>query len=150
MLLSVSDEQGYIRHVLADVLRDRSGLELALLFGSAANGRLHPGSDVDIGILPADSAMSLSEELALQAELEEAVGRSADLVRLDHADPLLRWRAARDGICLYARSAVAEARFRAEAAIAHDELAPLIDDAAHRYRRRVLATGTTTPEPEGS
>ena len=59
---------------------------------------MRPDSDVDVGIVPNEDGPSLAEELALQAELSRACGREVDLVRLDHADLLLRWEVARDGV----------------------------------------------------
>jgi predicted nucleotidyltransferase len=78
------------------VLQGRA-VRLAVLFGSAARGAMRDDSDVDVGILPVDASMSLETELALQASLERALGRCVDLVRLDRADILTRWRVAREG-----------------------------------------------------
>ena len=113
-------------------------LRLAVLFGSAARGRLRPDSDLDIGFLPTRD-LPLADELALQASLERATGRTVDLVDLDRADVLLRFEIARYGRVLVSEPASEATRFVAVAGIEHAELAPLIADAAERYRRR-LAT----------
>lgn len=115
-------------------------LRLAILFGSAARGRLRADSDLDIAFLPTRD-LALAEELALQAALERATGRTVDLVNLDRADPLLRFEIARHGRVLISEPASESTRFIAAAGIEHADLAPLIADAAERYRRR-LAAGT--------
>jgi predicted nucleotidyltransferase len=73
------------------------GVRLLVLHGSRANGRHHPGSDWDFGVLT-DGATDLA---ALTAALTELLGTDAvDLVDLARASALLRYRAARDGIAL--------------------------------------------------
>jgi predicted nucleotidyltransferase len=109
-------------------------LRLALLFGSTARGTERPDSDLDIAILPEDLAIPLSAELALQARLESASGRPVDLVRIDRASPMLAWRIARDAIVLFSEPPAEATRFRARAAIEHDEHADLRSEAARRYR----------------
>jgi predicted nucleotidyltransferase len=116
----------------------RSWLQAALLFGSAARGSMRPHSDVDVGVVPVGSGPPLANELALQVELSLASGREVDLVRLDQAGSLVRWEVARDGVTLYSAPAGAAARFRAEAALEHAELAPLIEQGAEVWRNAVL------------
>jgi predicted nucleotidyltransferase len=117
-----------------------SEVDVAILFGSAARGRLlHAESDVDIGIVPVSPAMTLHQELELQAELQRVCGRQVDLVRLDGSDTLLRWEVARSGRVLLERSSGAAARFRAQAALEHADIGPLIEAGAERWRHAVLA-----------
>ena len=72
------------------------GLELLLLHGSRSRGEAHPGSDWDLGYLgDVDSA-------GLLDAITSALGTDAvDLVDLARTTALLRFEAARDGICLY-------------------------------------------------
>lgn len=129
---------------LRSVLAGGPPLRLALLFGSAATGRMHALSDVDLAILPADPAASLMDELALQARLERACGRKVDLVRLDHASTLLRWQVARDGRVLHAEPASEAARFRARAASEYGDFYPALVRASHLFAQR-LAERTKLP-----
>jgi len=121
------------------VLRSHA-LRLGVLFGSAARDALRADSDIDIGIVPRDPAMTLSEELGIQASLESAVGRSVDLVRLDRASILLCWRVAKEGVPLFAAAPHEWPRFVARAGLDHAEFAPLYVRAAESFRRR-LASG---------
>jgi predicted nucleotidyltransferase len=123
---------------LAPALRGR-GLRLAVLFGSGARDALRADSDVDVGIVPLDATMTLTEELALQAALERAAGRCVDLVRLDRASTLLRWRAAREGLPLHSLEPRDWPRFVAQAGIEHGDFAPLYARAAERLRRRIAS-----------
>jgi uncharacterized protein len=74
-------------------------VHLAVLFGSAAGGRLRADSDLDIGVLgPAPRDLP-----ALQLRLERMAGRRVDVVPLDTAPPLLRFEVAREGRLLVER-----------------------------------------------
>ena len=113
-------------------------LRFAMLFGSAAAGRMHPESDLDVGIVPVDPDLPLRAELELQASLERASGRPVDLIRLDRASTLLRWEAARQGVSLVARSPDELTRFVARAALDHADLAWTLSHAEKLFRSRLL------------
>jgi predicted nucleotidyltransferase len=74
---------------LQQVLSRVEGLELAIVFGSAASGQLRFDSDLDIAV-KLRHAMSVSEKIALIEALAEQTGRPIDLVDLyDPPEPLL-------------------------------------------------------------
>jgi uncharacterized protein len=101
-------------------------VELAILFGSAAAGKLRHDSDVDIGILPSPGRpFDFNRELELAAEVERALGREVDLVRLDHASSLLRFEASQ-GRCLLEARQGAFADFVARALFEHEDLRPIL------------------------
>ena len=137
----VNDEHSHaaIQAKIREILQHGPSLRLAILFGSRARGNARPDSDVDIGILPSDPALSLTQELALAGELERAVGAPVDLVRLDQASPTLRWRVARDGVVLHAEPATEAPRFLARVGIEHDAVRELESEAMRRYRARLAA-----------
>ena len=82
---------------LRDALRDTPGLVSAYLFGSAATGREHLESDVDVALL-LDRAVyptpAARFELRLRqfATLRRTTGRDIDLVILNDAPPQLARR----------------------------------------------------------
>jgi uncharacterized protein len=121
------------------VLLDGPPLQLALLFGSRARGAARPGSDIDVAILPVDTALSMRDENLLVTNLERATGAPIDLVRLDHATLALRWRIARDGVVLVSNPPHLAPRFLARAGIEHDEVRELEIEAMRRYRARLAA-----------
>jgi predicted nucleotidyltransferase len=126
------------------VLDRGPALRLAMLFGSAARGRLSPGSDLDLAILPRDPLLPLAAELDLQARLERVCCRQVDLVRLDHASTLLRWQVARDGKVLLADPPHERCRFLARAAGEHADFAPAVAVVARKFRRHLMQKGATS------
>jgi uncharacterized protein len=142
--MEVSELMGRLQRVLG------SGppLRLALLFGSAARGALRPDSDVDVAVLPADPDLTLADELALQARLSKAAQREVDLVRLDRASSLLRWRIAREGLTLVADPPREVPRFQAAAAIEHADMLPQLQHAQELVRRRLAEGKVPTPGAE--
>ncbi len=114
-----------------------AGVEVAILFGSAAHGQLRPDSDIDIGIIGSlGQDMDLEMELALGADLERAFGREVDLVRLDTASTLLRFEASR-GRCLHEARAGAFADFVARALLEYEDLRPILRRCAEGMFRRL-------------
>jgi predicted nucleotidyltransferase len=97
--MSVHLSKDEIKKRLAPLHADKA-LELVVLFGSAAEGRLHKGSDIDIGFLfdrPADL-------VELTNRVTTTIGKdNVDVVDLRRASPLLRYAAAQKGIALYER-----------------------------------------------
>jgi predicted nucleotidyltransferase len=81
-----------------DVASRTSGLSLLALFGSRARADAHAHSDWDFGYL-ADDTLDVAALLA--APVETVGSDRVDLVDLDRASGLLRYRAARDGVALF-------------------------------------------------
>jgi predicted nucleotidyltransferase len=131
------DDAGLVAEI-SRVIEAGPPLKLALLFGSAAQGRLRGDSDLDLAVLPADPSLPLRAELDLQADLTRATGRDVDLVRLDRAPTLLRWEIARTGRVLVSNPPAERIRFLSAAASEHADFAPDAERAARLYRRRLL------------
>jgi predicted nucleotidyltransferase len=106
----------------------RPGLGALLLFGSRATGEVHEGSDWDFAVLRDPGAPGEALDLeALRADLVEAVASErVDIVDLERATALLRFRAARDGIVLGARDPDAVPRFQIEAASFWCDVEPVL------------------------
>src|SRR5579863_8775454 len=73
-------EDTELRERLAAAVTRGPRLRLAVLFGSRATGKARPGSDVDVGIVPVNAGLPLSEELALASALSGAATAEVDLV----------------------------------------------------------------------
>ncbi len=83
-------------------------LELVVLFGSLAVGRLHKESDIDVGFLFDRSA----DVMDLVNRVTRMLGSdNVDVVDLRRASPLLRYAAAQKGIALYEREPGSFIRF---------------------------------------
>jgi len=128
-------------------------LRLAVLFGSQATGRAAAGSDVDIGIVPDDRGLTLGEELAFASALSAVTGTEVDLVRLDHADPLLGREVAQSGVCVFEAEPGAFAAWRATAMsywVDFDEMvAPHRERMLQRLARRAASGDGGSPRGGG-
>ena len=71
------DLNNRIRRVLAQ----HDGIRLAILFGSLANGRATPQSDLDLAVLTG-APLSAETKMALIGDLSQAIGRPVDLIDL--------------------------------------------------------------------
>ena len=66
---------------LRSYLEDDSRIKVALLFGSFAQGREGPGSDIDLGIA-FETKLSLDQRIELALRLSQLCGREVDIVDL--------------------------------------------------------------------
>lgn len=62
-------------------LANEPGIKVALVYGSAAAGKMRPGSDVDVAVL-FDRPLDMEARLALWGKLTDALHREVDLVDL--------------------------------------------------------------------
>jgi len=81
--------------VVKSVLERFDWIEIAVVFGSSLRRRVV--RDVDIGIV-ARKPIGLEELNEVASELEKALRVSVDVVPLDEAPPLLRFKALSEGI----------------------------------------------------
>ena len=109
-------------------------MRLAFLFGSAATRGPNAARDVDVAVAFAQP-LSLLQQGALCAQLEQIVGREIDLVDLDSASTLLRWEVVRSGIVLAARDRRDLVDFRARVPLEYFDLQPYLEREAAGLRR---------------
>lgn len=125
-----------------EALRNGPPLRLAVLFGSWARGTSGANSDVDVGIVPIDPALTLREEVGLQHRLETVCSRPVDVVRLDCASSVLLGEVARDGKLLFEAHDGDFAGFRVRALGEWLEFAPAYRQVAERFRQRLIEIGS--------
>jgi len=102
-----------VSDTLRDALRAVPGLVSAYLFGSAATGREHRESDVDVAVLadrttyptPADR---FELRLTASSTLRQATGREVDLVVLNDTPPQFARRIMTEGQRLLSNDALQE------------------------------------------
>lgn len=117
---------------LSAIAAATSGLHLLLLFGSRARGDASTRSDWDFGYL-ASAELDLP---ALLASIVTALDTDrVDLVDLERASGLLRFRAAREGDVIFEASGGLADRFRLDAATFWCDADPVL----RREYERLLA-----------
>jgi hypothetical protein len=120
------------------ILQGEPAVAVAYLFGSVAEGRAGPLSDVDIGVLFRESA-DREVEGRLLDRLVEALGtENVDLVPLARAPLPLRFRAVRDGRVLLSRDALMRERFEVASVMRYLDFKPLRDRAHLATRNAIL------------
>jgi predicted nucleotidyltransferase len=89
-----------MRDRLAPLSADH-GLQLVVLFGSAASGKMHKGSDVDLAFLfdVSPDILELTNRVIRRLRID-----NVDVVDLRRASPLLRMSVVKSGHLLYERS----------------------------------------------
>ncbi len=126
-LSPVPDE---LTSLLREYLAGQPDVMAAYVFGSVAQGRARPGSDVDIAILLADD---LDEEarfdrrLRIGWEVESLIGRPTDLVVLNDAPPLLQHQVLKHGRLIFERDRAARVEFEVRAGKIYADLKPMYD-----------------------
>ena len=114
-----------------------AGVDLLVVFGSAARGADRPRSDVDVGVRLRDD--SAAARLAVERALGRALRREVDVVYLDEAPPLLRFQIAREGVLIRQAAPHLWPNFRVRAMLDWWEWAPIfrmINDAGLRRLRQ--------------
>jgi predicted nucleotidyltransferase len=138
MALDLGDPRT-ISAALGEVAAGTPWVELVVLFGSAASGRLRPDSDVDVGFL--GRAATPEDEATLLAVFERRVGRDVHLTDLRRASELLRIEVVRTGIAAFERTGGGWTTFAAESMSRWFEIEPLVRMCADAVRRRALESG---------
>jgi len=117
-------------------LSTRADVRLALVFGSAARGTLHAGSDVDLAV-DAPGA----DHLALARDLSLAIGWEVEVVDLtDPGYPLLA-AIVRDGVVVAERERGAAARWRTRALLALETDRPWFERMRNAYLAKLATAG---------
>lgn len=120
---------------------DQEGVVAAMLIGSQARERPEPLSDVDIAVWH-DPDLDPRGRFDLQLGLVGDAGRvlgtdEIDIVMLNHAPPLMRHRAIRDGKRLVERDYDERVRLETRAMLDYLDTAPLRAELGSGVRRRM-------------
>jgi predicted nucleotidyltransferase len=128
------------RAVARSVAR-RPEIQAAYIFGSVAQSRARPDSDIDIAVLLAKvipAGRALGYRLRLAADLGAALHRSdVQLVILNDAPPLLAHRVLSQGVLVHERGHAARVRFHVQTARRYADLVPTLERYVQRLKRDV-------------
>jgi hypothetical protein len=116
-----------LRHALEEDAR----IAYALVFGSRARGSAHAASDLDIAVgLRAGARLEARDLGDLISTLEQASGRTVDLVVLDEAPPAVAYRVFRDGSALVVKDRAALVARKTRAILEYLDFRPIEELAA--------------------
>lgn len=116
-------------------------IQAAYIFGSVAQGRARPDSDIDIAVLLGrrlPDSRALHYRLRLAGELGAALHRGdVQLVILNDAPPLLAHRVLSRGALVFERSRAARVRFHVQTASRYADMVPTMERYVSRLKRDV-------------
>jgi hypothetical protein len=95
----MTDSVNEIRETVLPVLK-RHGVVRAALFGSVARGEARSDSDLDL-LVEFEDGRSLLDQAGLRMDLQELLGRVADVVTYASLHPRLRERILREQVLIY-------------------------------------------------
>jgi predicted nucleotidyltransferase len=131
---------------LGAILAQQDGVDVAVLFGSAAAGRLRPESDVDVYVrLRRRAAWSGVTVRRVEEALAAVVSRDVHLVVEDEDETsvILRREVARTGKLLWEAQPGAWTGLKAAAMVAYADLEPWLRRCGEGVRRAALAAVET-------
>ena len=116
-------------------------IQAAYIFGSVAQGRTRPDSDIDIAVLldrPPAHARAVRYRLTLAGELGSALLRhDVQLVILNDAPPLMAHRVVSRGLMVFERSRAVRVRFQVETARRYADMVPAMERRVDRLKQDV-------------
>ncbi len=111
---------------LRRALEQEPRLAYALVFGSRARGTARARSDLDVAVgLGAGARLTPTELGALVSSLEQATGKTVDLLLLDEAPPAVAYRVFRDGRLVLERDHAALVERKTRAILDYLDFRPL-------------------------
>jgi hypothetical protein len=113
--------------------KDAHGAVVVYLYGSLSRGTATSESDIDLGVLFAETPPKTFQALPLRLEekLEQETGRAVQVVTLNHASPDLCHRVFRDGKLILDLNPSARIQFEVKTRNDYFDLLPILQ----RYRR---------------
>ena len=112
-------------------------VQLALLFGSFAQGKSSQGSDIDLGIAYKEK-MSLDERIDLAQGLSRILKREVDVVDLRTADGVLLQQVLNHRKTLVRRDQVLLGNLISKRVVEESDFMPLLDMILKSRRERVI------------
>ena len=126
---------------VARLVARHADIQAAYIFGSVAQGRARPDSDIDVAVLLGRrlaDARALRYRLALAGALGAALQRNdVQLVILNDAPPLLAQRVLSRGVLVFQRSRAARVRFHVATARRYEDMVPTMERYVERLKQHV-------------
>ena len=116
-------------------------VQAVYLYGSAATGKLRPGSDLDLAIVPRDGCARHRHQDIL-ADLVRIGYCRVDLVFLDGSDLVIQYEAIRQNKIIYRTEDFSRGEFYSRVVRLYLDFLPSLDVQRRAYKRRILSGQT--------
>jgi predicted nucleotidyltransferase len=130
-------ERTELERRLGEIFDNYPDVEAVYLFGSTATGRIHPGSDLDLGIVPRHPRV-VDRRLDILTDLARAGYCEVDLVFITGADLVLDHEAVRLNELVYAREGFDRGEFYSKVVRRYLDFLPYLQVQREAYRRSIL------------
>ncbi|NOH04165.1 MAG: nucleotidyltransferase domain-containing protein [Chloroflexi bacterium] len=126
--------------ILPTIFERYPGIQAVYLFGSAASGKTHTESDIDLGIVPRHPSLR-AEKLNILADLTKGGFDNIDLVFLDVNDIVVRFEAVRQNRLVYCVPGFDADSFFSLTLRQYFDFMPYLKVQREAYKRRTLHHG---------
>ena len=123
-----------LRHTVAELeqyFASKPQVALAYLFGSQASGKVHPGSDLDLGILLAENIPQreyTGQRLEIIGDLMQLLkSNDVDVVILNQVPLVMRYQVISNGKLLFCRDRQEAIDFRVQTLNSYFDFQPILD-----------------------
>ena len=123
--------------ILPEIFAQFPDIEAVYLFGSTATGKTHMESDLDIAILPQNSALR-QQKLAIFTALAHHGFDHVDIVFLDTEDIVLKFEAVRHNKLIYQTDSFDHGSFYSKIVRQYADFVPFLRVQQAAYKRRML------------
>jgi predicted nucleotidyltransferase len=125
---------------LKKVFRKYPDIQAVYLFGSAASGKTHAESDLDLAILPEKPSLR-GQKLDILADLAREGFSDVDLVFLDTKDVVIKFESVRQNRLLYCAEDFDANAFFSLTLREYFDFVPYLKVQRNAYKRRALNRG---------
>lgn len=124
--------------LLRQIFQNYPDILAVYLFGSAATGRLHSESDLDLAIVPRDAALR-DKRLEILTDLTRYGFDRIDLIFLDMDDVVLKFEAVRHNNIVYQAEGFDKGSYFSKVVRQYFDYKPYLKAQRKAYKRRVLS-----------
>lgn len=128
---------------LAEIFSRYGEVTAVYLFGSVADEKTHPESDLDLAVVPKSPALR-QQRLDILTDLVRAGFDNVDLVFLDTKDITLKFEAVRRNRLIYATPDFDHGSYFSKIIRQYFDFEPYLKVQREAYKRRILDGQTTT------
>jgi uncharacterized protein YutE (UPF0331/DUF86 family)/predicted nucleotidyltransferase len=121
---------------LKKVFQSYPAIQAVYLFGSRATGKTHPGSDLDIAIVPGDNGVR-NQKLNILTDLARLGIDNIDLVFLDTEDLVLKYEAVKHNHLIYQKEPFSRGEMYSKVVRQYLDFEPYLKVQREAYKRRL-------------